>query len=414
MGAFENLILHIISLCGNAIRLLYKNCVPVVMYHSIADNSEEIFYHWLSCPVELFEKHLKYLKKHGFTSISMKELFEHLKYNKEIPEKSIVHTFDDGYLDTWVNAYPILKKYGMIGTVFISLDFIDRRGRIRPNLEKVWKGEISEEKLTVWGYLSFKEMREMEKNGVIDVQSHAKTHTWIFKTPKIIDFRHPGDPYYWMDWNKDPDYKIRWLTETSGENIELGAPVYEYGEALVTREYKENLALKNHLIKYVNERGGEDFFNGEWRRELLEEANSFADNDSGSYETKDEYLNRVGEELYTSKSELGRNLNKEVDFICFPGNIYNEDVVKTAFDLGYLAYVASINKNGYQKNVFGNDPKSISRISIVNFFSGDVDIKKSGIFSFAFIINFYPLIYSKPFVFFKKTISLLISRITGR
>ena len=45
---------------------------------------------------------------------------------KNIPEKSIVLTFDDGYADIWIYAYPLLKKYGMCGTVFINPDFVDR------------------------------------------------------------------------------------------------------------------------------------------------------------------------------------------------------------------------------------------------------------------------------------------------
>ena len=47
----------------------------------------------------------------------------------------------------------------------------------------------------------------MEEEGLVDIQSHSMTHTWYPKSDKIIDFRHPNDPYFWMTWNDNIDEK---------------------------------------------------------------------------------------------------------------------------------------------------------------------------------------------------------------
>ena len=45
----------------------------------------------------------------------------------ELPENPIMITFDDGYEDNYQNAYPILKKYGFTGTIFVITDFVSNQ-----------------------------------------------------------------------------------------------------------------------------------------------------------------------------------------------------------------------------------------------------------------------------------------------
>src|SRR5262245_43026142 len=98
--------------------------VPVLIYHSIA-NDHEHPWSFLSIPVQLFEKQIMYLQRHGFNSITLYELHAYLRYGIPLPSRPIVLTFDDGFLDNWVYAFPILRKYGMKATVFVTTDFVD-------------------------------------------------------------------------------------------------------------------------------------------------------------------------------------------------------------------------------------------------------------------------------------------------
>lgn len=89
--------------------------IPVLMYHSIA---EEKGNDAVISP-ELFAKHMEYLYQHKYYTASLDELYDHLTGRKALPEKSVVLTFDDGYLDTYSIAMPILKRYGFKSTVFV-------------------------------------------------------------------------------------------------------------------------------------------------------------------------------------------------------------------------------------------------------------------------------------------------------
>ena len=72
------------------------------------------------------------------------------------------------FSDSWVYVFPLLKKYGMKGTVFVTTDFVDPAEKRRKTIEDVWSGRQSKDGLQWWGYLSWAEMRTMYESGVID------------------------------------------------------------------------------------------------------------------------------------------------------------------------------------------------------------------------------------------------------
>lgn len=102
--------------------------VPILGFHQIRDiqktdkEKEKLF---ITSPF-VFEREIKYLKDNGYTSITLTEYINHLNNNTPIPKKSVVLTFDDGYASQFENAYPVLKKYGMVATFFIYSDCIDK------------------------------------------------------------------------------------------------------------------------------------------------------------------------------------------------------------------------------------------------------------------------------------------------
>ncbi|OAM92772.1 Peptidoglycan/xylan/chitin deacetylase, PgdA/CDA1 family [Pelosinus fermentans] len=99
-----------------------KKEVPILMYHRIAliPNDRNTV-----SPL-MFEQQLQYLKKHGYTTISLQDLYYHFTNNSPLPSKSILLTFDDGYEDNLINALPLLKKYGMTATVCVISNWIGK------------------------------------------------------------------------------------------------------------------------------------------------------------------------------------------------------------------------------------------------------------------------------------------------
>ncbi|MDR3596987.1 polysaccharide deacetylase family protein [Clostridium sp.] len=127
--------------------------VPVLYYHSVTEPaSNEV-----TITPEKLRIQLKYIKDQGYITLTMSELKDYLLNNFPIPEKSIVITFDDGYMDNYYNAFPILKEFNMDATIFCITS--DLNGSY---------------------YLSKEAIKEMSSYG-IDIESHTVNHPKLSK-----------------------------------------------------------------------------------------------------------------------------------------------------------------------------------------------------------------------------------------
>lgn len=338
------------------------------MYHTIGNPNKRWKNNRLTCPYQVFESQLRCLKKRNFHSISLQQLYEYMKQGVSIPNNAVVLTFDDGYLDTWVFAYPLLKKYGFTGTIYINPDFVDPRGERRKTLNDVWGKTVDLKDLVTTGFLSWPEIKAMNDEGVLDVQSHTMTHTLYFKNSTIVDFRHPGDSYLWMTWNQYPEKKP-FLQIDNDDLILFGEPVYEYGKSLEGKRYFPDQKLSQHLIISVKKMGSKDFFlQPHWKNTLLDLVDKYKKENTlhDSYETEEEYRKRIQYELKESKEIIEKKLNTKVNFLCWPIGAATEEAVHIASEIGYLSStVASDMKREdrrRKKNTMGEDPSRIYRI----------------------------------------------------
>ena len=107
--------------------MFQRKCV-VLIYHRVKDL--EVDTQMLAVSPNHFEKQIEYLKA-NYKILSLQELISCLN-KKRIPNKSVVITFDDGYADNLHEAAPVLVKYNIPATIFISSGMIDS------NLEFWW------------------------------------------------------------------------------------------------------------------------------------------------------------------------------------------------------------------------------------------------------------------------------------
>ncbi|WP_254906471.1 polysaccharide deacetylase family protein [Clostridium tyrobutyricum] len=130
--------------------VIYNNSsVPVLMFHSIDyEKGNE-----LRIPKDVFREKMKFLKDSGYTTLTLTEFYKFIEENKPVPKKSVLITFDDGYEDNYVNAYPVLKEFGFHATIFVITSTVDKDS----------------------SYLTSKQLREMNENG-IDIESHTVNH----------------------------------------------------------------------------------------------------------------------------------------------------------------------------------------------------------------------------------------------
>lgn len=122
--------------------------IPVLNYHKVDEQKIA-----LSISPSDFEQQMKYLSEEGYHTITPTEMMNALEYGTELPEKPIMITFDDGYLDNYTNAYPVLLKYGFTATIFVVTGFINHDPR----------------------FMNWDQIREMKANGFV-FGSHTVNH----------------------------------------------------------------------------------------------------------------------------------------------------------------------------------------------------------------------------------------------
>ncbi len=140
----------------------FKNYVPILMYHRIADIPGDRN----SLPKEKFEQQLLYLSSHNYTAITPDMLYEHYKNNAPLPPKPVLLTFDDGYADNYSEALPLLKKYHMTAVVFPIANWIGK-----PNH---WEHFGKKETMT----MTLPQLQDWLKQGM-DIQPHTHNHPFL-------------------------------------------------------------------------------------------------------------------------------------------------------------------------------------------------------------------------------------------
>lgn len=99
--------------------------IPTLVYHRIgyAPKNAGSVYESLTIEPSFFEKHLQYLKENNFETVKFSDVAEYFETGRPLPitegKKPVMINFDDGYKDFYTNAFPILQKYEMTGTVFV-------------------------------------------------------------------------------------------------------------------------------------------------------------------------------------------------------------------------------------------------------------------------------------------------------
>ena len=111
---------------------------------------------------------MHFLMKQGYNFISLREFFDKYISRNFWEEKNIVITFDDGYEDNYLYAFPIIKKFGLKCTIFISTYFIENKCLFPWHNSKL--GADKDFKM-----LSWEQIEEMSKYG-IEFGSHTVSH----------------------------------------------------------------------------------------------------------------------------------------------------------------------------------------------------------------------------------------------
>lgn len=134
------------------------NGLRILTYHRVGNYEPKDVGSFV--PLELFKEQMDYLNLEGYNVISLSLASFYLKFGLRIPPQSLVITFDDGYVDNFHHAYPILKRLRFPATIFLITSYIKKEKNLNLN------GDV---------YLNHKQIKEMRRHN-IEFGSHTLNH----------------------------------------------------------------------------------------------------------------------------------------------------------------------------------------------------------------------------------------------
>jgi len=132
------------------------------MYHSVGRNNV-----FSTVSPEDFARQMNFLKKGGYNVIGLGDLADILEQKKEIPSKTVVLTFDDGYRDNFIYAWPVLKGHNFSATIFLTTGLV---GGVK--IKKTGQP---------MRMLNWLQIDKMFTSGLIDFQPHTVSHPRLTK-----------------------------------------------------------------------------------------------------------------------------------------------------------------------------------------------------------------------------------------
>lgn len=157
-------------------RLGGKGGVRILMYHQVSRSTSVLKLSNDCISPEQFEVQIRTLLQAGYRVIPLVRLLQLLNESPaELPRRCVVLTFDDGFRDQFVNAYTILRKYGLSATFFPIVGYVEKEifyRHLALDNNPMWQ---THEPLSGWLPLRWDEIEEMLRNGM-GIGSHSLSH----------------------------------------------------------------------------------------------------------------------------------------------------------------------------------------------------------------------------------------------
>ena len=145
-----------------SITVSWPKRIPILMYHYVeyVQDKGDTIRQSLDITPYTFEGQLQTLVNAGYTFISASELGEMFDGIREIPDKPVLLTFDDGYRDFYTDAYPLIKKYQVKATAYIISGYVGYRN-----------------------YMTDIELQTITKEGLVEIGAHTVHHVSLKYAP---------------------------------------------------------------------------------------------------------------------------------------------------------------------------------------------------------------------------------------
>lgn len=141
--------------------------IPILLYHSIQVLDPSAVANNAILSVQSFSEDLAYMRDNGYTTISLQDYLAYqVDKTYNLPDKAVVISFDDGYKDNYLVAYPLLKEYNSKATIFLIGWAVGRDKHVKNENPMI-------------PYLSWEDAKEMMTSGLVEFGSHTyDLHSW--------------------------------------------------------------------------------------------------------------------------------------------------------------------------------------------------------------------------------------------
>lgn len=137
---------------GEGVRL------PVIMYHAVINDSGRLGKYVIS-PAEL-ESDFRWLKQNGYTAVLSADLIDYVENGTPLPEKPVLLTFDDGYYNNYLYAYPAAQQYGMKFVLSPIGKYADLYTE-------------TPDQSPYYAHATWDMLREMQQSGIVEIGNHT-------------------------------------------------------------------------------------------------------------------------------------------------------------------------------------------------------------------------------------------------
>lgn len=144
----------------------------ILMYHMVAERLPQRLYsdgkkvkNFLRVEPQVFEQQVEWLKANGFSFYKMSDVLRN-----DLPERSVFLTFDDGFADNFLNAFPVLKKHNIPATIYLVVNRFSRDWAT-DRVSGVVSTELNDQYM-----LEHDQVKEMIGSGLVEFGGHTVDH----------------------------------------------------------------------------------------------------------------------------------------------------------------------------------------------------------------------------------------------
>ena len=148
---------------------------PILAYHSVHPDRRDV----INVSPQRFAQQMQWLADHGFRGVSLQHYRQALAAGQPSAARMVAITFDDGYLDNYTQAWPILQRHHFTATIFV----VPSRVGTKIVHDEAWLTQFPSVPREAYAYMDWQQILSLNDAG-IEIGSHTVTHPLLDEIPQ--------------------------------------------------------------------------------------------------------------------------------------------------------------------------------------------------------------------------------------